>query len=120
MAPAISSSPQLAGITFANPARIHACASCTGVAGNAASTASVPRITTGTVCGTVGWFEVWAATASQYAAGRCDDDARAGVERAVPSIGSREGLNNTLKSESNPLRVKGGPDIATRYPRCGM
>src|SRR5512143_1772450 len=57
------SSPQLAGTTLANPARIHAWASCTGVAGQAASSASVPRTTIGTVCGTVCWVGVGAATA---------------------------------------------------------
>src|SRR4051794_8046333 len=50
----MSSSPQLTGMTFANPARRHACASCTGDAGNAASTASVPRMTIGTAACTVG------------------------------------------------------------------
>jgi CRP/FNR family cyclic AMP-dependent transcriptional regulator len=52
---ATSSSPQLAGITALKPAARHACASCTGVAGAALSTASVPRISIeGTVVGTAG------------------------------------------------------------------
>ena len=38
----------LAGTALENPARRQACASCTGVAGKAASSASVPRMTMGT------------------------------------------------------------------------
>src|SRR6187549_2548917 len=62
-ADAMSSSPQLAGMTLANPARRQACASCTGVAGNAARTASVPMIAIDTVLGAVGGLDVGAATA---------------------------------------------------------
>ncbi len=47
---ATSSSPQLAGIAASNPAARHACASWTGVAGRAASCASLPRITTAGAC----------------------------------------------------------------------
>src|SRR4051812_30879549 len=74
------SSPQLAGMTLANPARRHACASCTGVAGNAASKASVRMMAIGTVWGAVGWLNVGAATASvmkpRADARKCDTPAR--------------------------------------------
>jgi len=49
VAEAISSSPQLAGMTLTKPALRHACASWTAVPGSAASTASVPSTTIGTV-----------------------------------------------------------------------
>src|SRR5262245_66009864 len=96
MAPAISSSPQLAGTTFAKPARIHACASCTGVAGNAASTASVPRITTGTVCGTGGWVGVLEDTARVRKRYRCDGDASTGMERDVQNVSRQKGLGRHI------------------------
>lgn len=43
-APAMSSSPQLAGTTLPNPSAWQACASCTGVAGRTVRSASVPRM----------------------------------------------------------------------------
>ncbi len=43
---ATNSSPQLAGTATVNPRRRHACANCTGVAGAASSTASLPMIAT--------------------------------------------------------------------------
>ena len=43
---AMSSSPQLTGTAMVNPRRRHACANCTGVAGAAANTASLPMIAT--------------------------------------------------------------------------
>src|SRR5215831_9945638 len=43
---ATNSSPQLAGTATVNPRRRHACANCTGVAGAASSTTSLPMIAT--------------------------------------------------------------------------
>src|SRR6185437_4418239 len=46
---ATNSSPQVAGNAISYPRAWHACANLTDVAGNAASTASAPRMTTDTV-----------------------------------------------------------------------
>src|SRR5438270_3600991 len=72
---AISSSPQLAGMTAWKPAPIQACASCTGVAGAAASTASVPSMSNeGTVVGTAGANAARALSAREF--GQSHDETR--------------------------------------------